>query len=69
VRIVHACWSFILVIITAGCSSTPMRPSASDLSGPWIGQVTLTDFDGGECLAQTFHDIAGLPGEFHANLT
>src|SRR5262249_35458457 len=50
-------------------SSSPVRPSPPDLSGAWSGEVTLTDFDGGECLATTFHDIAGLPGEFHAALT
>jgi hypothetical protein len=58
-----------LVLVMAACgSSTPTAPSAPDVSGPWLGEVTLSDFDGGECLAGTFHDIAGLPGQFHATL-
>jgi len=61
-----------MVFIAASCSSsTPSRPSSPvpDISGAWVGEVTLTQFDGGECLATTFHDIAGLPGQFHASLS
>ena len=73
-RVVQTVWSAALVAIVVGCSSAPTiptgpQPFTQDVSGDWSGEVTLTSFDGGECLAATFHDIAGLPGQFHANLT
>jgi hypothetical protein len=68
-RVVYARWSLALALFVPGCSATPVHPSVLDVSGAWVGEVTLNDFDDGECLAQTFHDIAGLPGQFHANLT
>jgi hypothetical protein len=70
-HLIQAGTSVALLTLVIACSSTPMpRPSTPtpDLSGTWVGEATLTDFDGGECLAETFHDIAGLPGQFHANL-
>jgi len=66
---VNGLGGLVLVLAMAACrSSTPTAPSMPDVSGAWLGEVTLTDFDGGECLAGTFHDIAGLPGQFHATL-
>lgn len=67
-RVACARWGLALFLFVPGCSSTSVHPSVLDVSGAWVGEVTLNDFDDGECLAQTFHDIAGLPGEFHANL-
>ena len=50
-------------------SSSPARPSPpTDISGAWLGELTLTTFEGGECLAAAFHDITGLPGQFNASL-
>jgi hypothetical protein len=72
-RLIQAGSSVAVLTMVIACSSTrmPTRPSTPtpDPSGAWVGEATLTDFDGGECLAETFHDIAGLPGQFHANLT
>lgn len=68
-RVVYARWRLALVLFVSACSSTPVHPSVLDVSGAWLGEVTLNDFDDGECLAQTFHDIAGLPSQFQANLT
>jgi len=70
-RFIRAGASVALLAMAVGCSSTPTptRPSIADLSGAWLGEVTLADFDGGECLAETFHDISGIPGQFHASLT
>jgi hypothetical protein len=54
---------------SARSSSSPTRPTPTpDISGAWVGELTLTTFEGGECLAAAFHDIAGLPGEFNASL-
>src|SRR5690349_13871904 len=62
-----------LALLSSGCGSSPSpthpTPPLPDVSGTWAGELTLTTFEGGECLAEAFHDIAGLPGEFHASLT
>jgi len=60
-----------LMLLWSACSpSSPTRPTPpADISGAWVGELTLTSFEGGECLAAAFHDIAGLPGEFHASLS
>lgn len=50
-------------------ASSPARPTPlPDISGTWVGEMTLTTFEGGECLATAFRDITGLPGEFNASL-
>jgi hypothetical protein len=54
---------------SARSSSSPTRPTPTpDISGAWVGELTVTAFEGGERLAAAFHDIAGLPGEFNASL-
>jgi hypothetical protein len=59
---------FGLSTLPACTSAIPGIPSPPDLTGAWIGEQTLTDLSGGDCLGPALQDVLGLPSQFHATL-
>jgi hypothetical protein len=64
--------SLALSVLLAACGSihapTP-TPTPAQASGVWLGEQTVTNFTGGECVAPGFEGFVGLPSQFHATLT
>src|SRR4051812_17552388 len=67
VRAAAACLG--IAALLAGCGNSPSAPSVPQVSGAWLGEQTVTDAIGGDCLAAVFPDLIGFPSQFHATVT
>lgn len=69
--VVLACLG-LSVVMSSGCGSpSPVIPSPPQpqVSGAWLGEQTLTDFTGAECLSPAFEELMGFPSQFHATFS
>jgi hypothetical protein len=58
-------------MVCCGSSSSPATPTPSvpQVSGDWLGEVTVASLNGGECLAAPLRkDLVGFPGQFMGSL-
>jgi hypothetical protein len=72
-RVSFTCLAFVLFLTSScGSSYSPASPAppVPQLSGDWLGEVTVTSLDGGECLAPALQkDLVGFPGQFTGRVT
>jgi hypothetical protein len=72
----HVTFGFLLLALisasSCGSSATPIIPTppVPEISGDWLGEETVTDLSGGECLQSDLQKaLVGLPSQFGGSIT